>query len=269
MKAYYDLYSYKIGDKVASCYWIIANLYKYPEGLAIIDPTYCFRESFPIKHFCPVLSPMVIETLDYNRTVNELHAKGYEKIKTDNLWIEAPSIKLDTGATPELIVPQEYVDFANAVEIDGKKLSEYDYKIVNHCLLDAPYNVGRNHTKEQWVALMDRIRGYLKEKGINGVVIDIRKERVLAFTQIAGLISTANLFIGGDTGSSHMAAALKKEIVAIYGNNSHDVAAYSRGRHSSPWNSDPISDTCTKFVMTNNRFDEQAVFEHIIQKIRH
>lgn len=262
----------RIGDKIGASMLIQYQIEEKGDKFILIDPSWDSHTSFPVRQFFPQISNYVIETKNSDEITNTLIGKGFEHFGTGNIWITAPSLKLDTGYTPSMYLPKYIKDFMNKLVVESedktlkKRLLDFDIKIVNHCLTDPAYNVGRQHNPEQWMSLMKRIREYLLEQNIDGVVADI-PQYTLPFQQAIGIIACGDIFIGGDTGSTHVAGALKKNIVAIYGNSDHDVKAFPRGEQSHDWCSDPLSDTYTKFVMTDHKFDEDEVFEHIKTQI--
>lgn len=270
----YKVYNYqndRIGDKVAVSALIQHEIEEYGHQFVLIDPKWDDFKSFPIRQFFPQISKFVLETRNPEEAMEMCLGAGFERLETGNLWITVPSLKLDTGFTPTMFLPPHAKKFAETITAnykDGtsKRIIDHDIRIVNHCLVDAPYNPARNHDANQWFKFLDRVKDYLEQNKINGIIVDVPPYE-WSFQQVIALISLSNIFIGGDTGSTHVAGALKKNIVAIYGNSDHDVKAFheqkEREGRSSEWNSDPLSDTYKKFVMTDHKFNEDEVFEHL------
>lgn len=274
----FRLYSFKgckIGDKIASAYQLQYEKQKNGTNFLLIDPTYDSPVNFPIKQFFPDISEFVIETHNPDLIFDELKDK-IEPIGFSNLWISSPSLFQDTGFVPKMKLPSYAQQFRDSFAIqdeEGKpirKLKECPMVIINHCLLDPAYNKGRQHNPEQWQKVMDRIRDYIKEKEYDAIVVDIPAYQ-LPFQQVISLIDLAHIMISGDTGTTHIASALGKEIVAIYGDDSHDIRDFhhekEKGGYIHEWCSDPVSKTYTKFVMKDHLFDEDAVFNHVVTLI--
>ena len=269
---YYNFNGHRIGDKVAGAFMVSERVQEHDDEFVLIDPDYNKINSFPIKQFFPQISKFVLETENQEDAEKMLQERGFEKLHTGNLWVSAPSLMKDTGFTPTMYLPKYIKDFVRAIDADPqdgrppKKLTDFGLVIVNHCLSNPPYNPNRRHDSVQWLNLMDRIKKHLLDNKIDGVVVDVPNFQ-WDFSRVIGLISTADIFIGGDTGCTHVAGALDKEIVAVYGNSDHDVKAFHVEGMSSEWCSDPLSKTYTKFVMEDNKFNEDEVFNHVVSKI--
>jgi len=272
MDRYYNFSGHRIGDKVAGAFMVSERIQEHDDEFILIDPDWNKANSFPVKQFFPQISKFVLETENHEDAEKMLEERGFEKLHTGNLWVSAPSLMKDTGFTPAMYLPKHIKDFVKVIDAnpqDGrpeKKLTDFSLIIVNHCLSNPPYNPNRRHDLMQWLSLTDKIKKYILDNKIDGVVVDVPNFE-WDFSHVIGLISTADIFIGGDTGCTHVAGALDKEIVAIYGNSDHDVKAFHVDGMSSEWCSDPLSKTYTKFVMENNKFDEDKVFEHVVKKI--
>ena len=89
---------------------------------------------------------------------------------------------------------------------------------------------------------------------------------------IDNLLAKAIICVSGDTGMSHLAAALDKDIIALYPDNKNDVLTYEPVRQStnssSPWSSDPLSRKYKKFILQNNEFNVRDVFEYAFAKYK-
>lgn len=269
----FNFENFRIGDKLAGCYQLQYNSIKNGYQYIIFDTL--ADKLFPIKDYFPSIGQYVIETNNPTPLISDLKEKGYEEINFGNLWISSPSLKKDTDFLPNMILPKYLKDLQyNFNDTKDKKVLDYKIKIINHCLVDAKYNTGRNHNREQFNKLIDRVRKYIIENEIDAIVVDVPINYSWNLNQLMALIELGDLYIGGDTGLTHAYSMFHPDrpIVAIYGDDSQDVNAFESERVkmgcSSSWCSDPLcSNNYKKFVMKNNLFDEEVVFNHIVEKI--
>ena len=263
----------RLGDKIASAYLLQANKMLHNFEYILFDTSSDLY--FPIRHFFPDIGKNVIESTEPDEFLNFLIQKGIEPMHFGNLWISTPSMKQDSGILPKMILPSYLKDFQKSLvsNLEGKPLHEYQYRITNHLLKDAGYNCGRNHNPEQFNKLIKRIFEYVKDIKLDSVMIDIPIDYSWSVQYILALLEFSDLYIGGDTGFTHAYASFNptKPLIAIYGPNEHDVKAFEPERErmeaSSQWSSDPLSDNVSKFMMKDNLFDEDEVFNEIINKI--
>lgn len=274
----YNFARHRMGDKINACYQLCYEKEVNGKDFLIIDPLSHDPFSFPVKYFFPQIGDFVIENCADGKSYDELYqnliAANYPTVHLGNLWVSAPSLKQDTGYLPQMHIPyfikelQKNLVFKDPITMAPLNLKDYGCIIVNHCLLNAGYNVGRNHTHTQWMKLFDDLKATSPH---NILIIDIPKESIMSASEIMGLIDLCDIYVGGDTGFTHAAAALGKEIVAIYGPNEHDVKAFEKDKiamnASHSWCSDPITNKYQKFVMENNLFQEKEVFEYLLQLI--
>lgn len=273
MHKLFNFENFRIGDKLAGCYQLQYNSIKNGYEYIIFDTS--ADSLFPIKDYFPSLSQYVIETSNPSSLIEELKSVGYEEISFGNLWISSPSLKKDTNFLPNIILPKYLRDIQHKFfDEQNKKVLDYKIKIVNHCLVDAKYNLGRNHNKEQFTKLIGRVKKYITDNSIDVIIVDIPINYSWNINQLMALIELGDIYIGGDTGFTHAFSMFNPDrpLVAIYGNDEHDVKAFEPERErmgcSSSWSSDPIcSNNYTKFVMENNLFDEEVVFNHIVEQI--
>lgn len=264
---------FRIGDKLAGCYQL--QYYASTKGWKYLLFDTSAESLFSVKDYFPSISQYTIECKNPQELYTEIKEKGFEEISFGNLWISTPSIKKDTGFYPNMILPPYLRNIQhNFLDESNKRVLDYKIKIVNHCLTNAGYNTGRNHNREQFEKLINRIRLYIKENSIDAILIDVPIDYSWNINQIMALIELGDVYIGGDTGFTHAFSMFNpdKPIVAIYGSNKHDVKAFEHERISmncsSSWNSDPLaSNNYTKFVMENNLFDADAVYNKIIEHI--
>ena len=272
----YSFTGHKIGDKVNACYQL--SYYK-EKGLdfILIDPSYKDANSFPVKRFFPNISNFILEVPPESKQSDQIFLELSSKFPSmgfGNLWISAPSLKQDTGYLPSMSIPSYVKDFQSSLKFEvGKSFKKSDYKhiIVNHCLVDAPYNVRRNHDYSQWNMFFNLVRNYIEDNNLPCLVIDIPINYMLPVWQIIAIIDLGDIFVGGDTGFTHIAAALHKNIIAIYCDDmieGGDVKSFEpekiRMGASHSWSSDPISNMYKKFLLDDNhKFNQEEVFEHL------
>jgi hypothetical protein len=144
-----------------------------------------------------------------------------------NPWLMLPFLA-KKGIYPEIHLGK--ISFPEEIEKRVRTLSNKKI-VVLHILEDAQYNTERNHSFEQMEGLCRRIVTlfddlFLIRVGQNtGHLLGIAKDKCLDATsfnlsilQSAMLLEMADLYIGGDTGMTHFAAALDvPHIIAIYG----------------------------------------------------
>lgn len=243
-KYLYDFKNHRLGDKVAASY-ILQYLIKERKQtrIHVVDFMPDSHESFPIIKYFPDIC-----RFGYSKNHGQVPHGEYSELTFNNLWISAPSLLQDTGFLPKMS--------------NVKRTKQY---VTLHGLFDAPYNKGRNHTVEQIEELL------VKLKGADIPVVVVPTDKSLSVCDIIDhVLCNSALHIGGDTSFSHICAALDKEIIAIYGDNNHDILTYrplkEQLKASHDWCSDPISKKCTKFIMKNNLFDVDAVFQCVKQK---
>jgi hypothetical protein len=269
----YSFENFRLGDKIAACYQL--QYYAINKGYhyILVDPT--ADSYFSIRRYFPSIGQYCIETNTAHEIYEELK-KHYQEIGFHNLWISSPSLFKDTGFVSNMILPDNLKQFQHELydKKSSKKLIDYKIKIVNHVLLDAPYNKGRNHTLDQWDRLMTRVQEYIDNNEIDAIIIDIPIDYSWSVESILCLIEMGDIYVGGDTGFSHCFSAFNpnKPLIAIYGSDDHDKQAfeYIREEHnySSQWSSLPISNNLYEFRMKNNLFNEEEVFEEIINQIK-
>lgn len=271
------IYSFKgnrIGDRIASAY--LLSYYKETQGLdyLLIEHTQeaLAMNRFPVAKFFPELSDNVIYTNSSDKLYKELTSK-FEPMQFHNLWISAPSLKQDTGYRTKIVLPEDVKSFSETIKIEGNERNIRDYKcvVINHPLIDAPYNIARNVNLAQWKKTMNMIRDKYDKEDV--IVIDV-PAKGLSVQQVIGLLSLGDIFIGCDTGFSHLYSALYNynPIIAIYPDETSDREAFEWERekygYSHSWCSDPIlSFNYKKFILKDNKFDEEAVIDEISKKI--
>jgi len=239
----YDFYNHKIGDTVAAAYLLRVFKEKNPHARLFIAD----RGALPVKTYWPSLADEWQTELG-DRWLNHRRLN----FEFGNLWIAAPSAFHDTGI---MLMARGFPD---------------SYDVGVHCLSGAQYNVARNHDRVQFKELVDWLVGI----GLRVYVVP-PAESGQDLRTIIEHIGCCKMWIGGDTGFTHVFAAThpKRPLIAIYGNDAHDRAGFEDERLrmrawwepgspaglSSAWCSDPLSLNLRKFVMTDHRFDMDAV----------
>lgn len=268
----FNFTNHRLGDKLVACYQL--QYYATNEGIKYLIFDTSADSLFPVKDFFPDLGEFSVENPHPEQLWEELLNKGFETLHFGNLWISSPSLKQDTNFRAKMILPFYLKNLQqNFYDENKKRVVDYKIKIVNHCLLDAGYNIGRNHNREQFDRLIGRVREYIKQNNIDAVVVDIPIDYSWNVPQIMSLIELGDIFIGGDTGFSHTFALFNPDrpLIAIYGDDTSDRNAFEeekiRMKCSHSWCSDPMSENLKKFVMNHNLFDDDKVFNEIINQI--
>jgi hypothetical protein len=235
----------RIGDKVAASYILQYLVHKKrTKTIHIVDYMPDSRESFPVVKYFPDIC-----RYGYSKHSGLVPHGEYQQLDFHNLWISAPSLFQDTGYLPHMTTW-------------GYKKDDY---VSIHGLYDAPYNKGRNGKIEQVEQL------YVKLKCAQIPCVIVPTDKSLSICEIIdNILRDSAIHVGFDTGITHLASAMRKEIVAIYGDDSNDVLTYEPLREqlkaSHQWCSDPISDKYQKFVMVDNEFDIDMIAEYVIKK---
>lgn len=248
----YDFYNHKIGDTVAAAYLLRVFKEKNPHvRLFIAD-----RGALPVKTYWPSLadewSPELGDRWLNHRRLN---------FEFGNLWIAAPSAFKDNGAGPTS---------SGILSVMAREWNPESYDVGIHCLTGAAYNTSRNHDRVQFKELID----WMVASGLRVYVVP-PVDAGADLRTIIEHIGCCKMWIGGDTGFTHVFAAThpKRPLIAIYGDDAHDRAGFEDERLrmrawwepgspaglSSAWCSDPLSLNLRKFVMTDHRFDMDAV----------
>jgi len=287
----YDFHNHKIGDTIAAAYCIQALILQ-EEAAGRPPPDYGLvnRGALDLCTWFPDLtggnggnggsevsgnSPSLSSVPSCSNSFPP-EWEGLPGIPLGNLWISAPTIKLETGILPVMHVP----------------IDDQAYDVALHCLTDAPYNTGRNHTPAQFDELerwlnWHKLRVYrvptlgapqfegsadTPVRSVQGSSHEAdRSVRAPTVTDILTQIGRARCFIGGDTGFSHAFAAMhpQRPLIAIYGEDWHNVVGFeaerSRMNCAHPWCSDPLSFRLYKRVMQDHHFDEREVKELLEQ----
>ena len=260
-KPLFDFDGCRIGYNIAAAYILqylrhVGNT----QRISIVDFKADDPDSFPIWKYFPDICK------NYYKHRGKVKTGDYAVIDFGNLWITSPSLLLDQDnhSVPSLKdvekQPNGYMPFMTNVA----KSKEF---VTIHGLYDAKYNTGRNMKEEQIIELCE----LLEKAKIPFRVIPT--DRSLTVCEIIdNLLAKAIICVSGDTGMSHLAAALDKDIIALYPDNKNDVLTYEPVRQStnssSPWSSDPLSRKYKKFILQNNEFNVRDVFEYAFAKYK-
>lgn len=189
-----------------------------------------------------------------------------------NLFVYTPQKIRETGIYPTLRIPPAYRTWLSGylpVEI----IREYDRPIVCfHILTDAPYSKSRNHSFPHWKECIEKladqdvwiIRIGLKEtsQGVVGHgkanVFDFSQDD-LTTPQAISVISACDIYVGGDTGMTHAAAALGKEIVGVWGDITHMQPDKSKPNNIQPgsWDSSPYVPEGRRYMLRRTEGDRK------------
>lgn len=237
MNAVYDFKDHKIGDCIGAGYCLQVMRELSADRIGVIN-----RGAIDVSRWMPGCG-------------DEFYAEAppdwesLPRVPLGNIWITTPTVKQAHGLAPAMVC-----------EVDDQA-----YDVALHCLTDAGYNVGRNHTPEQF----DELERWLKwhKKTVWRVPAD-----GMSVSEILIHIGRAKAWIGGDTGFTHAFAAMHPDrpCVAIYGDDINDIIGFEEERErmgcAHRWCSDPLSFRLYKRVMRENRFEEREV-KRLLEKV--
>lgn len=242
-----DVTNLKIGDRVACAY--LMSYYQEHHGIKwmVEDRRPDDPRCIPFQKMWPWLCG--------EEDVGEVHF--------GNLWIKAPTVFEETGyeaKPPEVWTPL------------FKGLERKPFVIGFHCLTDAAYNTARNHDQRLWGEMLTKMKLAVPADLIG---IDVIQSPNGSFDKdIAPRIAACDLFIGGDTGTSHLFAAIhpKRPCISIYPDMSFDQQAFEWERVkmgcSQPWNSLPLSFNRHVFTMKDHKWPVDEVVEKVKELIK-
>ena len=241
----YDFHKHRIGDTIGAAYCLDVHhlLTAGKDAIGIIN-----RGAIDICRWFPWLA-------DHAVAEPPPEWADVPRYPLGNIWITAPTVKQAHGVPPRMAVP----------------LDDSHWDVALHCLEDADYNTGRNHTPAQF----DELERWLNWHGKKVYRVPSRDGPLPATVDdILAEIGRAKIYIGGDTGFSHAFAAMHPDrpLIAIYGDDWSDAVGFEeeRARMNCPhrWCSDPLSFRLYKRIMTDHRFDERqvkALLEKLLQ----
>lgn len=170
-------------------------------------------------------APNLFEGYFYNK--NEIPNIEHLYRPIENYFVYVPYLIKKYNIYPKLTIPEKHIEWLK------NKFGELYYdkrkKICFHILTDAPYARSRNHNFNEW---KNCIEEFSKEKNVllfrigkknikNNIIsgyniFDLTNENLTPSQSIA-VISMCDIYCGGDTGMTHAACALNKDIVGIWG----------------------------------------------------
>lgn len=260
MNFIYDTVNHRIGDKIVleACFRHFKLNHSSSDKIVLVDDRrrnhpaneleldLMFGNSIDVYH--PSMSPLKL--YESKLIENDL----FSQLPVGNLWLALPELR-KIGIYPRITIPLKWQEWYSNYE-DFAKLTHPIICI--HILDNPPYNKARKHNYIDF----EKIAVYLAKKGYSVVrigrdnsqkidypnVLDVTSKLFSIMASIA-IINKCDIFIGGDTGVTHIAAALNKKIIAIYGPNDHDKAAYGEEWDSYPNTADQ---NITTYIMKEN-----------------
>ena len=187
------------------------------------------------------------------------------------IWFAAPYFA-KLGFLPNFKFPKNLT--FNRTNFKVPNLNNF-IKVVIHILEDAPYQKQRNHNVADFLTLCKLLVDNREDILIIRIGLDRNnklpnyKDRLLDLTDLnltieesAYIISLADIYIGGDTGMTHLAGALGvKNIIAIYAAFPTDLPC-TMITGFGELSSFPLveKERISKIIMQNNRFDPAEVY---------
>lgn len=264
MNYIYSSKGHRIGDKIVleACFRDFRN--KHPDDrLVFIDDK---RPGSPANEL--ELNAIFEHCVDEYVPAYEPHSfkvpQGDVGFNFGNLWTFLPKLRAKRSF-PKISIPDGWRKWYNY-------FVRLEYPIVCvHILDNPPYNLTRKHNFIDF----EKIIVYLAKQGINVIRIGVDNGSVVKYNNViditpnnlsvmasASIINKCDVYIGGDTGMSHIAAALGKRIVAVYGTNKHDKKSFS-----DDWDSYPntVEEKITVFVMKDNYIEGMFVANEAVE----
>ncbi|KKN00184.1 hypothetical protein LCGC14_1140280, partial [marine sediment metagenome] len=255
---------HRIGDKIVleACFRNFKN--KHPDDkLVFFDDR---REGSPSNEL--ELDTMFRHCVDKYVPIDELTEfrvpQGDTGFNFGNLWTLLPKLRAKR-IFPKISIPYGWRKWYNY-------FVRLEHPLVCvHILDNPPYNLIRKHNFTDF----EEIIVYLAKQGLNVIRIGVDNGSVVKYNNVidvtpknlsimasASIISECDIYIGGDTGMSHIAAALGKRIIAIYGTNEHDKKSFG-----DDWDSYPntVEDKITVFIMKDNFIEGMFVAHEAVR----
>lgn len=185
-----------------------------------------------------------------------------------NLFVYTPKKIRETGIRPRLVLPLKYHEWLDSEFLallpgNGKGLKRPI--VCFHVLLDAPYQRSRNHYLPEWKRCMEltakmgvtviRVgKSVSHDQMVSGNGIYDLTHLGLTPSQSIAVISMCDVYVGGDTGMTHAAAAFNKHIVAVYGDCTHMLRDKSKPNNIQPgdWDTTPYVAKDKLFILRRN-----------------
>jgi O-methyltransferase len=184
-----------------------------------------------------------------------------------NYFVYVPYLIKKYNIYPSLTVPDKYNQWLK--ERFGDLYYDKRKKICFHILTDAPYARSRNHNYNEWKGCIEQLskerdvllfrigkntRNNINISGDN--IFDLTNEN-LTPSQSISIISMCDIYAGGDTGMTHAAGALGKDIVGVWGDISPNQEMSEINPDNSdellPWDSGPYVSNLNKLVLYRNQ----------------
>lgn len=166
---------------------------------------------------------------------------GFDRARCKEASYWATNARIPPNAAPGVTVEQ-YLEFADFLELpSGAPRFDLPYETVDPKLAGetrAVVQIGASKPANRWSAAQwsELVRRLVTELGVTVHVSGGREDRAaasevaelagvplvdrtgaLTLKQTAGLLRTADVFVGGDTGPLHMAVAVGTPVVALFG----------------------------------------------------
>ena len=184
-----------------------------------------------------------------------------------NLWQVLPRLRANK-IFPKIDIPYDWTKWYDR----NPRFKNLESPIICiHALSNPSYNQTRRHSPIDF----RKIIVYLAKQGFSVIKIGIDNGSIIRYNNVvdvslegfsvmasAAIIGHCNLFIGGDTGMTHIAAALGKRIIAVYGPNTHDKKAFGDDWDSFPNTAD---NNITVFIMKNNFIEGTLVANEAVR----
>lgn len=203
-----------------------------------------------------------------------------------NLFVFMPKVIHDTGRYPTLTVPAHYRKWLNTefCSLVGPKVKPV---ICFHPLLDAGYSCSRNHNFDEWEKCIKMLseqdvtiyrigsKQSIGRSVANGRNVFDLAEKGYTVSQSMAVISTCDIYIGGDTGMTHAAASLNKKIVGVWGDITHMQRDHSKPNNIQygDWDSSPYVPEDQKYMLRRTGGEGKPMpvipAEQILEGINH
>jgi len=271
----------RLGDRIIVKYFAENVKTEFPEFelYAFQSFKYPSVKGFDMELWAPDLFAGFLYPEDgYRSCLDAENKTGYRVLYPTwgNLFVYAPNMIRKTGRYPTLEIPDRYKQWLDT-EFDEMVWRHYCRFAVGppagivvwHILTDAPYSRSRNHNFKHhaaaikmlarkypdWLFIrigrMDAENGLLRGDFKN--IIDLTQYDLTPSRSIS-VISRGDIYVGGDTGMTHAASALKKKIVAIWGDITHMLRDRSTRNNIQPgdWNSGPYVPEEDCYILRRN-----------------
>jgi hypothetical protein len=222
----------RLGDRMA-CAWFAQHRHRLSgERFALIDRHPVLAEAFPLTRY-------------FNDTFvdwpeQQTREAGLSKWEQGNVWLTVTNeFARDPHAGNFESLPASVTELAR--DLAAGKQSGHP-RVLIHVLDDAPYNLARRWRRKD----ADCLGRELRRQGCEVVLLNPSAAQFIGgFERMLAEMLAADIFVGGDTGPSHVFAMLcaDKPQVAVYPSMRRDqkrcAHAQIRLGYPHPWNSLP------------------------------